>query len=102
MSERDDRALVGPIFDETTEITVVDLCRVCSVDMSLIEELVGEGILEPTGGMRDDRRFPYHSVRITHTVVHLQRDLGLNLAGAALALDLLDRIEDLRAKLRRR
>jgi chaperone modulatory protein CbpM len=34
--------------------------------------------------------------------VHLQRDLGLNLAGAALALELLDQIENLRAQLRRR
>jgi chaperone modulatory protein CbpM len=33
--------------------------------------------------------------------VHLQRDLGVNLAGAALALELLDRIEHLRAQLRR-
>jgi chaperone modulatory protein CbpM len=33
--------------------------------------------------------------------VHLQRDLGLNLAGAALALELLERIENMRAQLRR-
>jgi chaperone modulatory protein CbpM len=64
--------------------------------------LVDEGILEPVGGIREKRRFPYSSVRRTRTVVHLRRDLGLNLAGAALALELLDRIENLRAQIRRR
>jgi len=101
MTEHETNELSGSIFDETTEITVVELCRVCAIDITLVEELVGEGILEPSGGARDNRRFPYSSVRRTRTVIHLQRDLGLNLAGAALALDLLDRIEYLRSRLRR-
>ena len=102
MTEREVNLLSGDIFDETTEVTVVELCRVCSIDITLVEELVGEGILEPSGGASEQRRFPYSSVRRTHTVIHLQRDLGLNLAGAALALDLLDRIEHLRSQLRRK
>jgi len=102
MTERDTNALSGHIFDETTEITIVELCEVCSIEFTLVDELVSEGILEPVGGAREKRRFPYSSVRRTRTVVHLQRDLGLNLAGAALALELLDRIESLRTELRRR
>jgi len=34
-------------------------------------------------------------VKRVRTAVHLQRDLGVNLAGAALALELLDRIAEL-------
>ena len=102
MTDHNTNALSGHIFDERTEITIVELCEVCSVEITLVEELVDEGILEPVGGVREQRRFPYSSVRRARTVVHLQRDLGLNLAGAALALELLDRIENLRAQLRRR
>ncbi len=104
MTERNanSNALSGPIFDETTEITIIELCEVCSIEIKLVDELVDEGILEPTGGGSEKRRFPYSSVRRTRTVIHLQRDLGLNLAGAALALELLDRIQNLRAQLRRR
>jgi len=34
-------------------------------------------------------------LRRVKTAIHLQRDLGVNLAGAALALELLDRITEL-------
>jgi chaperone modulatory protein CbpM len=94
-------AVTGMIFDEATEITIVELCEVCSVDQQLINELIAEGILEPLDNGGEMARLPYSSVRRTHTVVHLQRDLGVNLAGAALALELLERIDKLRAQLRR-
>ena len=95
-------SMSGPIFDEATEITIIELLEVCSVETKMVEEMIDEGILEPIGGHAEKRRFPYSSVRRTRTVIHLQRDLGLNLAGAALALELLDRIESLRTELRRR
>ena len=103
MTEHDSNtdALTGSIFDETAEITVIELCEACSIELELVDEMIDEGILESTGG-REPHRFPYSSVRRTRTVIHLQRDLGLNLAGAALALELLDRIEHLRLQLRRR
>ena len=74
----------------------------CSVDQQTITDLIAEGILEPLDKDGEQARLPYSSVRRTHTVVHLQRDLGVNLAGAALALELLERIDKLRAQLRRR
>jgi chaperone modulatory protein CbpM len=102
MKERDTSQSSALIFDESTEITFVQLHRVCGVEATLVDEMIDEGILEPIGGQQDDRRFSYSSVRRTRKVIHLQRDLGINLAGAALALELLDRIETLKAELRRR
>ncbi|MFV2091413.1 MAG: chaperone modulator CbpM [Pseudomonadales bacterium] len=102
MTEHDVHTISGRIFDESTEITIIELCEVCSIEAKLIEEMIDEGILESIGGHSEQRRFAYSCVRRTRTAIHLQRDLGLNLAGAALALELLDRIEDLRAQLRGR
>ncbi len=101
MNERDVNALTGIVFDETVEITVTDLCEVCSVERTLIEQLVAEGILDPVGDRPDELYFHYASVRRIQTVVRLQKDLGVNLAGAALALDLLERIEGLQRQLRK-
>lgn len=100
MMERDEEIVTGVIFDETAEITVTELCEVCSVKHTLIEQLVEEGILEPVGGRPDEPVFHYASIRRIRTVVRLQQDLGVNLAGAALAVELLERIEVLRRQLR--
>jgi chaperone modulatory protein CbpM len=36
-----------------------------------------------------------------HGALRLKRDLGVNIAGAALAIDLLEELEELRARLQR-
>lgn len=100
MSHEEHKPLSGTIFDEQTEITVVELCELCSVDTQTIDDLIAEGILEPSNAA-NTARLPYSSVRVTSTVIRLQRDLGVNLAGAALALDLMAQIDELRAQLRR-
>jgi chaperone modulatory protein CbpM len=62
--------------------------------------LVEQGILEPAGRRGRHWCFPASSLRRTRITLHLQRDLGVNLAGAALVLDLLERIEELDTRLR--
>jgi len=95
-------ALSGQVLDEDTVITLVQLCRSCDVQGEVIEAMVEQGILEPSGRRGSHWCFPSSSLRRTRITLRLQRDLGVNLAGAALALDLLDRIEDLNARLRAR
>jgi chaperone modulatory protein CbpM len=96
MADRKPDLLSGEVVDDTMEITIVDLCRSCAVETDLVEAMIDEGILEPVGKRGGDWCFSYISVKRTRTVVRLQRDLGVNLAGAALALELLDRLERLR------
>ncbi len=101
MTARTQETLTGKLYDEDNEITVVELCRICCVDEELVGELVAEGILEPVGNVSEPTVLPYSSVRRTRTVVRMQRDLGVNLAGAALALELIDRIHVLQTRMRR-
>jgi len=100
MSTEEPQALNGQILDEDTEITLVQLCRSCDVRGELIEAMVEHGILEPSGRRGRHWCFASSSLKRTRVTLHLQRDLGVNLAGAALALDLLDRIDDLDHRLR--
>ena len=90
-----DKLLVGQVLEESDLVTLADLCRSCTVETKTVTTLVAEGILDPMGGDVEHWQFTVGSLRRVKTVIHLQRDLGINLAGAALALDLLDRISEL-------
>jgi chaperone modulatory protein CbpM len=101
MEKRETRnALSGEILDEEAEVTLIQMCELCALHAEAVQAMVDEGILEPSSGASGHGRFPHRSMKRVRVTVRLQQDLGVNLAGAALALDLLDEIEDLRARLR--
>jgi chaperone modulatory protein CbpM len=100
MVDKVQSVFVAELIDEQTTFTLGDLCRACTVEAELIESLVEQGILEPSGRRGRHWEFPSSSLRRTRVTLHLQRDLGVNLAGAALALDLLERIQQLDQDLR--
>jgi chaperone modulatory protein CbpM len=93
-------SLRGQLIGDETLITLDELCRNCAVEVEEVITLVREGILDPAGDALDDPeqglwRFHISSLRRVRTVRRLQHDLGVNLPGAALALELLDRIAEL-------
>ena len=89
------KTLTGQVLEDCDLVTIDDLCRSCTVEVETITLLVSEGILDPVGGDVEHWQFTVASLRRVKTAIHLQRDLGVNLAGAALALELLDRIAEL-------
>ena len=101
MAERKTQdTLSGEILDEEGEVTLVELCELCALHAEAIQAMVDEGILEPSSGASDYGRYPRRSMKRVRVTLRLQQDLGVNLAGAALALELLDEIEKLRTRLR--
>ncbi len=100
MGEKDQSTPPVEVIDDQTTFTMAELCRSCAVEAGFVEALVEQGILEPAGSRGRHWYFASSSLRRTRITLHLRRDLGVNLAGAALALDLLERIEVLDARLR--
>ncbi len=92
--------LSGSILEEQTELTLDELGCACAVHVDYIIELVEEGVLTPVGGEPLFWRFSGIHMRRATVALRLQRDLGVNPAGAALALHLLDEVDELRARLR--
>lgn len=95
------KLLSGEIFEEEIELSLADLCRACQLPAERVFELVEQGVIEPIG--RDPARWRFQgiSVRRVRCAQRLEQDLGVNVAGAALAIDLLEELERLRARLRR-
>ena len=90
-----EKVLSGQVLEDYELVTVGHLCRSCTVEVETVTLLVEEGILDPVGADVEHWQFTVTSLRRVKTAIHLQRDLGVNLAGAALALELLDRIAEL-------
>ena len=93
--------LSGDVLEEEVEMTLAELCRICRVPAERIFELVEEGVVEPLGQNPAHWRFQWISVRRAHCALRLEQDLGVNIAGAALALDLLEELKTLRSRLSR-
>ena len=91
------------ILDEDCLFTIEELSKVCSVRTEFIIELVDEGIVEPMGRQREQRQWSFtgRSLLRVRKARRLQQDLGINLAGIALVLDMLEENERLRERLRR-
>ena len=79
--------------------TLGELCHTCTVHAEIVVEMVSEGILEPEGEAPAQWRFSGSALRRLRTALRLQQDLQINLAGAALVLELLDELHDLRRQL---
>ncbi len=89
----------GMVLDETLTVTLAELTQLCGANGRTLKLMVIEGLLRPQGGQPTDWRFNGEEVRRARRAIRLQRDLELNLAGTALALDLLDELERLRERL---
>jgi chaperone modulatory protein CbpM len=102
MSSSEDQALPGAIFEESAVLTVRDLSRMCAVDERHIVEFVEEGVLTVVEVNTAEWHFSGAALRRARLALRLERDLELNLAGVALALELMDELEHLRRELKAR
>jgi len=93
------------------EVAVLGLHEValrCGVELRFVEQLVEIGIIHAHSADPEpadpepaaERRVPSESTLRVHRAARLQRDLGVNLEGAAVILELLDQIESLEHELR--
>lgn len=89
------------VVDDTIEFTLVELCRAVHAPEAQVRVWVVEGVLTPRGSSPDDWRFAGAALRRARLARTLTQELEINAPGVALALDLMDEIEALKAGLRR-
>jgi len=92
-------------LEEDTFLSMGELCRACGVSGEMVIELIDLGLIDPVGAdpVGTDPtawRFSIVSVRRVRCARRLQRDLGVNGPGAALVIELLDELEQMRTRLR--
>ena len=97
------QTLTGLILDEDCLFTLDEMSNACSVRTEYIIELVDEGIVEPAEMQCEQHQWSFtgKSLLRVRKARRLQHDLGINLAGIALVLDMLEENEQLREHIRR-
>jgi chaperone modulatory protein CbpM len=80
--------------------TLAEISRCCEVPAEKILVLVGEGVLSPRGRSQREWRFGGGDLVRALSALRLERDLGVNIAGAALAIELMDEMQQLRERVR--
>ncbi|MFU8787380.1 MAG: chaperone modulator CbpM [Methylobacter sp.] len=85
---------------EDDSLTLEQLCHACDVHADWVISLVEESIIEPQGNEMHRWRFSGVSQVRVRSALRLHRDLGVNLAGIALALDLMEELDALREQLK--
>ncbi len=93
--------VLAELLDETRLLSLGELCRACSAPAETVVALVEQGLIEPRETGPGQWRFEAVALGRVRTALRLQADLGLNPAGAVLAVELLEEIERLRRRLRR-
>ena len=90
--------LSGVIVEDDTSVSFSQLCQCCSSSEEQIFSMIEHGIIEPLEPHVTTSYWQFSGnciIRIK-AAVRLQHDLEINLAGTALALELLDEIKSLR------
>ena len=89
-------SLSGIVLTKHISFTTTEFCRACGADQTIVIEMVEESVIE-AAGQAPDWQFHGEALVRAQRAIRLIDDLGVNLAGAALALDLLDRMDELEA-----
>ncbi len=99
--DREQDLLTGSVIGDEGVLALEELARACGAEAEWIIELVAVGVLEPQGADISRWRFRAADLTCARRVARLQRDFEASLDAAAVMLDLLDQIEQLRARLKR-
>ena len=93
--------MTGEILSEKNKLALQDICERCGLPETTIRAYVEEGVIEVEGDDVARWRFSEVSMVRIQKACRLERDLGLNPAGVALALDLMAQIDELKTEIKR-
>lgn len=77
-----------------------EICRLCRLELDAMIELAELGLISPRGHAPEQWQLPAEALPRLAVAGRLMRDLGVNVSGAALAVELLEAQRDLERRIR--
>ena len=99
MVERID-LLEAHLLGENDWVQVETLLGLCDLTLDAVVELAELGIVSPRGGAPSEWQLPAAALPRLRTMGRLMHDLGVNLSGAALAVELIESRRQLERRVR--
>ena len=92
--------MAGKVLSEDQKLTLREICKSCGLSEPKVRTYIEENVVEVRGD--DVRLWRFSEVNMVQIrkAHRLERDLRLNPAGAALALELMSQIENLKSQLK--
>jgi chaperone modulatory protein CbpM len=88
------------LLGEGDWIRVDTLCRLCDLTLDAMVELAELGVVAPRGYEPREWQLPATTLPRLRTMSRLMHDLGVNVSGAALAVDLIESRRQLEHRVR--
>lgn len=94
------KVITGILIEETTTLTFNEVCQHYHIPKELLMDLIEYGIFNNQTTQIEQIIFDQNALRKMETGFRLHKDLDINLAGVALALELLEELDNMRNELR--
>lgn len=88
----DKMIVAGVLMDEHVTLSFLEVCEQCHISEHALYDMMEHGLFSPLEASMVDSR----ELKRIASVHRLQQDLGLNMAGAVLVLELMDELTALR------
>ena len=91
--------LAGELMDETSAVSIIEVCQICHISEDVFLEMIEHGLFKHQSMHLKTIHVDYKTLGRIQSVCRIQHDLGINLPGAVLVLELLDELEQVRNEL---
>jgi chaperone modulatory protein CbpM len=97
---RTQQSLEVRVLGEDDWLRASEVCELCRLELAVVMELAELGVVAPRAQAAGEWQLPATALPRLRIAARLMHDLGVNVSGAALALELLDARRDLERRLR--
>jgi len=94
------QVLEARVLGEGDWIAASEICQLCRLELNSVLELAALGVMSSRERVPGEWQVPATALPRLRVVGRLMRDLGVNVSGAALALQLLEAQRELEVRLR--
>lgn len=96
-----EQEILAGVVEEGACVTVEELCAACSLEREWLIQRIEEGLFPVPGGIVAEWRFSASGIARARRMRALERDFDAVPELAALVADMLEEVDELRARLRR-